>query len=682
MEKPFPAYTGDKPYIFVCYGHADDEIVYPEITWLKDHGLNIWYDEGISAGRVWRAEVGDAIRNASKILFYISKASLSSVHCNQEINYALDEQKDIIPVYLEDVLLTTDFQVGLSSVQALQRDQDQRYGDHLLDVLSNKKNPAVHLKARASVEKKHQLHYNRFLLAALAISISVFSWWFLTPTESNDSAITVAIERFEADAGPETGFEYEIQRRLSASPRLVVRISDGTINKADYLLKGKTANNVLKSQLIDQEGTQIENWNIALTSKLSPAAGTLSSEVLRRLGLDTNVLSKFEVEIPPETFRNYLNATTLLRRSHTLEALNSAEKGFLKVLNKVPRYAPAHAGLCSTYLGIYLDGKIESNLQNAERHCHRALTLDELDPSVHIALGMLYRETGQSEKAIDSYDRALDLAPYSTDAMRGKADTLTRTGATTEALRWYQEAIRVEPNHWESYQSLGFMQFANSNLEAAVETFRMAYTLAPGELGILNNIAAGQFMLGDFEQAVVSWQQLANKQPSGTTFANLGSSYFFQRDFSAAAEMYTKASALTPNDHRYLGQIGEVYYVSGIDEYQSHFERAIELALRQLAIDPSDSQTTADLAAYYAALGKTDEAHRFVDRAMENGSQDANVVYQVALSHARSGDIILTTKTLKYLITLGYGSRLLEIDANFDGLLKNLPGESETRKLE
>ena len=27
MDKPFPAYKGDEPYIFVCYAHVDDEIV-------------------------------------------------------------------------------------------------------------------------------------------------------------------------------------------------------------------------------------------------------------------------------------------------------------------------------------------------------------------------------------------------------------------------------------------------------------------------------------------------------------------------------------------------------------------------------------------------------------------------------------------------------------------------------
>ena len=54
MERPFPAYQGDAPYIFVSYAHDDAALVYPEITRLKEQGFNVWYDEGISPGATWR----------------------------------------------------------------------------------------------------------------------------------------------------------------------------------------------------------------------------------------------------------------------------------------------------------------------------------------------------------------------------------------------------------------------------------------------------------------------------------------------------------------------------------------------------------------------------------------------------------------------------------------------------
>jgi hypothetical protein len=70
VETPFAAYTGDQPFILVCYAHEDSDKVYPEMTWLRDQGLNLWYDEGISAGKNWRTAIGDSLLGASRILFY------------------------------------------------------------------------------------------------------------------------------------------------------------------------------------------------------------------------------------------------------------------------------------------------------------------------------------------------------------------------------------------------------------------------------------------------------------------------------------------------------------------------------------------------------------------------------------------------------------------------------------
>ena len=57
MKKPFPAYRGGDPYVFVSYAHPDGTIVYPELTRLNELGYNILYDEGISPSSSWRNEM-------------------------------------------------------------------------------------------------------------------------------------------------------------------------------------------------------------------------------------------------------------------------------------------------------------------------------------------------------------------------------------------------------------------------------------------------------------------------------------------------------------------------------------------------------------------------------------------------------------------------------------------------
>jgi len=73
MEKPFSAYAGDSPSVFVCYAHDDAGFVYPEIKWLHEHGVNIWYDEGISPGAEFPEELGNAI--LTKYLPYMPRGT-------------------------------------------------------------------------------------------------------------------------------------------------------------------------------------------------------------------------------------------------------------------------------------------------------------------------------------------------------------------------------------------------------------------------------------------------------------------------------------------------------------------------------------------------------------------------------------------------------------------------------
>ena len=51
MQRPFPAYDGDEPYIFVSYAPSDSRVVYGELARLREAGFRIWYDE-VPAGPI------------------------------------------------------------------------------------------------------------------------------------------------------------------------------------------------------------------------------------------------------------------------------------------------------------------------------------------------------------------------------------------------------------------------------------------------------------------------------------------------------------------------------------------------------------------------------------------------------------------------------------------------------
>ena len=122
MEKPFPAYRGRDPYVFVSYSHADEGAVFPEIRWLQGQGIKVWYDTtGIGPGSEWNDEIAKAIKHADRFLYFITPSSIASEHCRRELNFAQSENRKIVVAYLEETELSDGLRLSLDNRQAILR---------------------------------------------------------------------------------------------------------------------------------------------------------------------------------------------------------------------------------------------------------------------------------------------------------------------------------------------------------------------------------------------------------------------------------------------------------------------------------------------------------------------------------------------------------------------------------
>lgn len=98
---PFPAHTGEDPYLFVSYSHEEKREVYPIIEKLHDKKFRFWYDAGMETGNDFRQELYDRIVNSEAVLLFVSKTSMASRFCGMEIIVAYQHGKRIFPVFLD-----------------------------------------------------------------------------------------------------------------------------------------------------------------------------------------------------------------------------------------------------------------------------------------------------------------------------------------------------------------------------------------------------------------------------------------------------------------------------------------------------------------------------------------------------------------------------------------------------
>ena len=123
MKAAFKPYDGQEPYLFVSYSHRDSQKVIPILNGLNRTGYAVWYDKGIAGGKKWRDSIAKHVSGCAGFLAFISMASAASRHCETEINYALDNGKHIIPVYLKkNVHLSEGTEMYLKPLQRIDYD--------------------------------------------------------------------------------------------------------------------------------------------------------------------------------------------------------------------------------------------------------------------------------------------------------------------------------------------------------------------------------------------------------------------------------------------------------------------------------------------------------------------------------------------------------------------------------
>jgi hypothetical protein len=107
------------PYVFVCYAHDERDVVLEQIAWLEKQGFAVWYDEIIEAGSRWGDDLARAVDGCAAFLYFLSPRSVGSRYCLDEVHYALECGRPIVPVELAPVTLTPGLKLSIGAKHRL-----------------------------------------------------------------------------------------------------------------------------------------------------------------------------------------------------------------------------------------------------------------------------------------------------------------------------------------------------------------------------------------------------------------------------------------------------------------------------------------------------------------------------------------------------------------------------------
>lgn len=149
--------------VFISYSHEDSAVaerIEDEI--LRDTALSVWRDARVAAGTKFEGAIQEELRRARVCLVLISRASLASEYCQNEVGFAEASGTPILPVRLDDCspsgFLATRSYIDFS------RSQGFTAGDPCPDRLTDVLREAVVARAQNDLRSDY-LEIYRYLLS-------------------------------------------------------------------------------------------------------------------------------------------------------------------------------------------------------------------------------------------------------------------------------------------------------------------------------------------------------------------------------------------------------------------------------------------------------------------------------------------------------------------------------------
>ncbi|MCP4048172.1 MAG: tetratricopeptide repeat protein [Gammaproteobacteria bacterium] len=439
---------------------------------------------------------------------------------------------------------------------------------------------------------------------------------------------------------------------------------DNSIRVTTQFIDGRSGHH-LWSENYDREMKAEEYFSI-----LDDIARRVVEKLQVTLSLESSAVFARSRTSSTEALDFYLQGREQLRKPKSDETLGLSVIGFENAVNKDAHFTEAHAGLCDAYLAWYVMTRESGYFEKAEKSCLRSLTLDESLGEVYAAMGSLHRYVGKFDDAQLELENARALLPHSAAVLEELGRVYRAQNKLELAEKTFNQAIWEEPSSWSVYKSLGNFLFRTGRYQEALPLYRYVIELAPDNPPGYNNLGITYYMLGRFDEAIEIWNHIIDDSPSRGTIMNYANSLYYKYEFEQSASMYERAAQMTEGDYRIWENLAaSLRHVDGAEQRRLEAsQRAIELAEESLRINPLDADVLARLALLYTRNGQSNEAQKAVIRLYEQGWDDPDVSFILALVLLESGEKQEAMEELQKSVNMGFPPVLIAADPDFVSL--------------
>ena len=148
----------------------------------------------------------------------------------------------------------------------------------------------------------------------------------------------------------------------------------------------------------------------------------------------------------------------------------------------------------------------EGQRDEALRWLERVVAQAPDDAVVHLSIGRLQLEAGDTERSIGELRQAAKLDPNLAEAHATLGRALTATGQNADALGELKIAVTLTPDSGTAHTNYGIALWNAGQQDAAIEQYRESARLQPDDPIAHNNLALALYQTGRLAEAAASFE--------------------------------------------------------------------------------------------------------------------------------------------------------------------------------
>jgi len=279
--------------------------------------------------------------------------------------------------------------------------------------------------------------------------------------------------------------------------------------------------------------------------------------------------TEISIEKRETLFNQFLEGALLEERSQ----FEDAGKAYAKALDIVPE---------SSFLGaitgkaLLQSGRVDEAIITA----NQAIKNNANEEEAYKVLALAYLQKKQYDKAIEQYEKLLEIQPRSMDILSELVSLYVRTQHFQEAIQIYRNMARIDNNRAFMYEfRIALILTQMGRYEDALQEYQTVLKNIPGNFDVYLRIGKLYEILNQPDEAITTYlsalQYIRNSRDELNIRKALGPLYYERKSLLEAIHQYSRVKEIAPEDLYSQYRLAAIFFE--LKNYQEAFKALSKL---------------------------------------------------------------------------------------------------------